>query len=81
MRFEQPAVIVTALASRMAFFCASLTFPARQQWAMAFWMMGLLDFALGSLNNLGPEDRKGKNANWANNAEIFCYLGWTKQIT
>lgn len=38
----------------MEFFCGSFTFPAKQQWEMALWIIGLLDFALGSLNSLGP---------------------------
>lgn len=45
---------VCSLTSRTTFFCTSLTFPARQQWAMALMMIGLLDLELGSLKSLGP---------------------------
>lgn len=37
------------LTSRIRFFWPSFTLPARQQCASAFWMMCLLDLALGSL--------------------------------
>lgn len=43
-----------ALTSRTEFLCGSFTFPARQQWATALWMRGLLDLLLGSLKSLGP---------------------------
>lgn len=52
---HQDTPSVAALTSRILFFCPSLTLPARQQCARAFWMMCLLDLALGSLYSLGPE--------------------------
>lgn len=48
-------LLMRAVTSRILFFCPSLTLPARQQWARAFWMMCLFDLALGSLYNFGPE--------------------------
>lgn len=54
-------VKLCAVTSRILFFCPSLTLPARQQWARAFWMMCLLDLALGSLYSFGPEwEQRGK---------------------
>lgn len=46
------------LTSKILFFCPSLTLPAKQQWAKAFWIICLFDFALGSLYNLGPAAKK-----------------------
>lgn len=40
--------------STILFFCASLTFPARQQRERALWIMNLLDLKLGSLKSFGP---------------------------
>lgn len=50
----------SGLTSRIWFFWGSLTLPARQQWEMALWMMGLLDLALGSLKSLGPKEKEIK---------------------
>lgn len=46
------------LTSKILFFCPSLTLPAKQQCAKAFWIICLFDFALGSLYNLGPAAKK-----------------------
>lgn len=48
----------TERTSSILFFWPSLTLPARQQWARAFWMMCLLDLALGSLYSLGPGSKR-----------------------
>lgn len=44
--------------SNIEFLCGSFTFPARQQWEIALWIICLLDLLLGSLNNFGPKGDK-----------------------
>lgn len=44
--------------SNIEFLCGSFTFPARQQWDIALWIIGLFDLLLGSLNNFGPREDK-----------------------
>ena len=49
-----PISMLSGRTSSILFFWPSLTLPARQQWARAFWMMCLLDLELGSLYSFGP---------------------------
>lgn len=74
--------------SRMEFFWGSLTFPAKQQWAMALWIIGLLDLALGSLNSLGPtrqeipaklNDTAVKRSTWTNKEKLPFIIHNSKQ--
>lgn len=46
------------LTSSIFFFWPSFTFPAKQQCASAFWIIYLLDLALGSLKSFGPMEEE-----------------------
>lgn len=53
----ESALVILMFTSNIEFLCGSFTFPARQQWDIALWIIGLLDLLLGSLNNFGPKER------------------------
>lgn len=54
----ESALVILMFTSNIEFLCGSFTFPARQQWDIALWIIGLLDLLLGSLNNFGPKEEK-----------------------
>lgn len=65
--------------SRIWFFCGSLTLPARQQWEIALWMIGLFDLALGSLNSLGPGEDKQVRQEPVGQVKLYLYSADSQQ--
>lgn len=65
-RYILLSALILYCTSNIEFLCGSFTFPARQQWEIALWIMCLFDLLLGSLNNFGPKEDK--------EVKIICFM-------